>query len=695
MLAQVLLASLVLLVPCLIVADVTMRQSNTVHEQAAETAAGSGNTVDERTGANDTAALLRKIFRLVPENLGVRPSLFLLVGIPTVVAVALGGLRIASSGIADSAVVLAVLVLALVSTVIIGSSLLRRLRNLRAGALQVADVRLPEAVRRISETGGEGASLDVEPLDVDSPDEIGDVARAFDQVHREALRLAADEARVRGNINAMFVNLSRRSQALVERLIRHIDDLEQGEQDAERLGNLFHMDHLATRMRRNSENLLVLAGHDLSRHTNEPVTLVDVLRAAVSEIEEYERVSLMADPNVAVRGAAVNDVVHLLAELAENATSLSPPGAPVTIAARQMVVSGHVLISVSDRGVGMSDVEMARANQQLENTPVVDVVASRRMGLFVVGRLAARHGIRVQLRPATPGGGLTALVLLPNEVIAYQDPAARMRPHGFGTAEPRAAMFETDSAALPRTGPGYHAGWVAPGRAIVQHEVSTAGTGEVAPAVRDAEDPPPGPRHAPAEPGRWPGAVRGATSRTAVPQPGMAPPAGAREPSVPGAWPAENYKETAAGAGPAANSWDRGWAQDGVTVPPVRNPADRLPIFEAVGGSDWFQRNQGTSGAPGGVGNSAPSWVSRADEGWHAAERVPMPSSGGLTPGGLPRRSPGANLVPGAAASTPTPPPNRSAGAARERFASFQQGTREGRAATSIGADPEGDDKTL
>ena len=152
MLAQVLLASLVLLVPCLIVADVTMRQSNTVHEQAAETAAGSGNTVDERTGVNDTVALLRKIFRLGPENLGVRPSLFLLVGIPTVVAVALGGLRIASAGIVDAVVVLVVLVLALVSTVIIGSSLLRRLRNLRAGALQVADVRLPEAVHRISET---------------------------------------------------------------------------------------------------------------------------------------------------------------------------------------------------------------------------------------------------------------------------------------------------------------------------------------------------------------------------------------------------------------------------------------------------------------------------------------------------------------------------------------------------------------
>lgn len=691
MLAEVLLASLVLLVSCLIVADVAGRQSYIVHQQIAETAADSGDTVDERMGADHTATPLRKIFRLGPENLGVRPSLFLLVSIPTVTAVALGGLRIASSVrsamaispgsplrdraitsmIVDSAMVLVVLVLALVSTVIIGSSLLRRLYKLRAGALQVADVRLPEAVCRISETGGQGVSLDVEPVDVGSADEIGQIARAFDQVHREALRLAVNEARVRGNINAMFVNLSRRSQALVERLIKHIDDLEQGEQDAERLGNLFRLDHLATRMRRNSENLLVLAGHELSRHTNEPVALVDVLRAAVSEIEEYERVSLMAEPHVAVLGAAVNDVVHLLAELAENATSLSPPGATVTIAGRHLAASGQVLLSVSDRGVGMSDEEMAWANQQLENMPVVDVVASRRMGLFVVGRLASRHRIRVQLRPATSGRGLTALVLLPNEVVTHEDPAAWMESYAFGAAEPRAAMFETDSAALPRTGPGYHAGWVDPGRATVQHEVSTAGTGEAAPAVRDAEDPPPGPWRAPGA-GMWPGAARAATSRTAG-----------------------NDEETAAGGGSAANSRDPGSAQDGVTVPPVENPADenRLPIFEAVG--DWFRRDHRTYGASRRVGGSTPTWVSQADEGWRAAERVPKPSSGGLTPGGLPRRSPGANLVPGAAASPPPPAPNRSASAARERFASFQQGVRKGRASASGAADPDGDDKTL
>ena len=222
--------------------------------------------------------------------------------------------------------VLAVLIVVLMITIVVARSMVRPLRKLRTGALEVAGLRLPETVRRMSETDGEGVSLEVEPIDVDSSDEIGEVARAFDQVHREALRLAANEAALRGNVNAMFVNLSRRSQSLVERQIRLIDDLEQGEQDPERLSSLFQMDHLATRMRRNSENLLVLAGHDESRRWNQPVALVDVLRAALSEIEQYERVTLNVQPGIAVRGQAVSDVVHLTAELVENATSFSAAG---------------------------------------------------------------------------------------------------------------------------------------------------------------------------------------------------------------------------------------------------------------------------------------------------------------------------------------------------------------------------------
>ena len=312
----------------------------------------------------------------------------------------------------------------------------RPLARLRSGALEVAGVRLPETVRRMSESGGADTPPDIEPIDVDSTDEIGEVARAFDQVHQEAVRLAANEAALRGNVNAMFVNLSRRSQSLVERQIRLIDDLEQGEQDSERLANLFQMDHLATRMRRNSENLLVLAGHELSRRWTEPVALVDVLRAAVSEIEHYERVIPNIQPGISVRGQAVSDVVHLLSELAENATAFSAAETPVKVSG-YLLSSGGALVDITDQGVGMGAEEMAHANWRLDNPPVVDVAVSRRMGLFVVARLAARHGIRVRLRPG-PAGGLTALVWLPDEVITRDNASSalaarsshRRREHG-------------------------------------------------------------------------------------------------------------------------------------------------------------------------------------------------------------------------------------------------------------------------
>src|SRR5437762_9888631 len=216
----------------------------------------------------------------------------------------------------------------------------------------------------------------------------------------------------------MFVNLSRRSQSLVERQIRLIDDLEQGEQDAERLANLFQMDHLATRMRRNSENLLVLAGHEVSRRWTQSVALVDVLRAAVSEIEQYERVSLNVQPGISVRGQVVNDIVHLVAELLENATSFSSAESQVSVSGH-LLNSGGVLLDITDQGVGMPADEMKEANWRLDNPPVVDVAVSRRMGLFVVARLASRHGIRVRLRPC-PAGGLTALIWLPDETVTYE-----------------------------------------------------------------------------------------------------------------------------------------------------------------------------------------------------------------------------------------------------------------------------------
>jgi signal transduction histidine kinase len=410
-----------------------------------------------------------------------------------------------TSAVVVGAAVILVLVLALLFTTIVGRSMVRPLRRLRAGALEVAGMRLPEAVRRMNESDGqtdsEGVALSVEPIDVDSTDEIGEVARAFDQVHREALRLAANEAALRGNVNAMFVNLSRRSQSLVERQIRLIDQLEQGEQNSERLSSLFQMDHLATLMRRNSENLLVLAGHDVSRRWNQPVALVDVLRAAVSEIEQYERVTLNVQPGIAVRGQAVSDVVHLTAELVENATSFSPADTPVSIVGH-MLSSGGVLLEIADQGVGMGAEEMAHANWRLDNPPVVDVAVSRRMGLFVVARLAARHSIRVRLRPAA-SGGLTALVWLPDEVVTHEAPGSSMVPDRFDSAV-------TSQGGAGGAGDGM---WGQLERSATEQEVNAARAPRFAPLLADAGDSNLGPRRIPGA-GPRPGAGRWAATAT-------------------------------------------------------------------------------------------------------------------------------------------------------------------------------------
>jgi signal transduction histidine kinase len=351
----------------------------------------------------------------------------------------------------------------LIST-LVARSLTRPLRKLRSDALDVAGHRLPEMVRRLSQSEGTEETVEIEPIGVTSTDEIGEVARAFDQVHREAVRLAADEAMLRGNLNAMFINLSRRSQSLIERQLSLIDSLEQSEQDSGRLSSLFRLDHLATRMRRNSENLLVLAGHEVSRRWTQPVPLVDVLRAAISEIEQYERVVLNVQPGIVVVGQAVNDVVHLVAEIVENATTFSPEDTQVYVSG-QPLTSGGVLLDITDNGVGVSDQEMSHANWRLDNPPVVDVAVSRRMGLFVVGRLAARHGVRVRLRHAQ-AGGLTALIWLPDTVAAPEAaaPLGRLRrfePDDYGAAPslsaptqaPSTAAGATTAARIPRFSP--------------------------------------------------------------------------------------------------------------------------------------------------------------------------------------------------------------------------------------------------
>ncbi|MGV9380696.1 nitrate- and nitrite sensing domain-containing protein [Nonomuraea sp. NPDC003707] len=319
------------------------------------------------------------------------------------------------NAIISGAVILVLLLLVLVFTTRVAGSLVRPLRRLRAEALQVATTRLPETVRVLRESG-EGAQVPETPsVGINTRDEIGEVAQAFDEVHREAIRLAGDEAKLRANVNAMFVNLSRRSQTLVERQLQLIEGLEQGEEDEQRLANLFRLDHLATRMRRNSENLLVLAGQEAARKWSEPVPLVDIARASLSEVENYERVQIQIPSGTLIVGPAVTDAVHLLAELIENAISFSPRESKVQVTSTP--AEGGVLVSINDLGIGMNQEELSEANWRLANPPVVDVSVSRRMGLFVVGRLALRHGVRVQLSPRETGG-LSALVFMPDMLIS-------------------------------------------------------------------------------------------------------------------------------------------------------------------------------------------------------------------------------------------------------------------------------------
>jgi len=348
-------------------------------------------------------------------------------------------------------VIIGVLLVVSIATALIARSLVRPLRVLQNTALEIAGNRLPEMVRRLRDADGSEAIEPIAPIALSSTDEVGQVARAFDEVHREAVRLATEQAMLRNNVNAMFTNLSRRSQSLVQRQLRLIDELENAEQDPDQLASLFKLDHLATRMRRNGENLLVLAGEEPGRRWSQPVPLIDVLRAAASEVEQYERVTLRDLPTVEVAGRAVNDVVHLVAELLENATSFSAPETKVSVTGN-LLNTGGVMLEIEDSGIGMTPEELDDSNERLANPPVVDVAISRRMGLFVVGRLATRHGIQVRLRRSATGG-ITALVLVPAALLAgnlSDAPAVGGNRGTFGDIADTGQLPQLTSTGLPR-----------------------------------------------------------------------------------------------------------------------------------------------------------------------------------------------------------------------------------------------------
>ncbi|MGW2961012.1 sensor histidine kinase [Streptomyces sp. NPDC001220] len=320
------------------------------------------------------------------------------------------------NAITNGSLALGAVLAALLLAAWVARSMSRGMRRLSASAMEIAEQRLPAVITQLSQAVPGQVDTRVTPIPITTTDEIGEVARAFDHVHREAVRLAAEQALLRGNINTVFTNLSSRNQSLVERQLALITELEGHEADPEQLANLFKLDHLATRVRRNGENLLVLGGERPTQQWDHPLPLVDVIRAAASEVEQYERIELSGVPETQIHGRAVTDLVHLLAELLENATAFSSPRSTVRVTATRLPDT-QIMIEIHDQGIGLMSEDFALINHKLANPPTADAGVYQHMGLFVVGRLADRHGVRVQLRPAAGETGTTSLVMLPGTVL--------------------------------------------------------------------------------------------------------------------------------------------------------------------------------------------------------------------------------------------------------------------------------------
>ncbi len=311
-------------------------------------------------------------------------------------------------------------ILTLLVSLLLSRSINRRLNTLRRSALTLAQEQLPSVVARLRRGESVDVAVEAPPLRVGS-DEIGQVGQAIDTVRQTAIRSAIDEARVRQGVNDMFRNLARRNQSLLQRQLTVLDDMERRATDPDVLEDLFKMDHLTTRMRRHAEGLIILSGAPPGRSWSAPVKLVDVMRGAVAEVEDYARVTASTQSRAALAGSAVTDVIHLLAELIENATTLSPPYTQVRVGGE--TVANGFAIEIEDRGLGMVPQRLQELNERLANPPDINPANTEQLGLFVVGQLARRHGIKVMLRPS-PYGGTTAVVLIPLALIVEDSPAA-------------------------------------------------------------------------------------------------------------------------------------------------------------------------------------------------------------------------------------------------------------------------------
>ncbi|WP_437344815.1 nitrate- and nitrite sensing domain-containing protein [Streptomyces tubercidicus] len=626
----------------------------------------------------------------------------------------------------DSGIVLAALIIAFVVAGLMARRMSRNMRQLRTAAFGIAEQRLPMLVDQLSRTDPGRVDTRVQPIPIATTDEIGEVARAFDQVHREAVRLAAEQALLRGNVNAIFTNLSSRNQGLIERQLELITDLENNEADPDQLESLFRLDHLATRMRRNGENLLILAGEEPGRRWNQPVPLIDVLRAAISEVESYERIDLTGVPESEIHGTAVTDLVHLLSELLENATTFSSPQTKVRVAATRLP-DGRVMIEIHDKGIGLTPEDFADINHKLANPPSVDAAISQRMGLFVVGRLADRHGIRVQLRPSGEQAGTTSLVMLPEAIThggggeeqfdddftvsrivpeqqhsEYENQQRTAAELGFDDSRygrpdsgdldmvGRSLVREERRAALEAQTSGDQAdGYQQDERPLFRDEVPSGGAYQDYPARAYAEADHPlyddrsHGHHAFGEQG---------FAETTGQQPYVS-----HETAQPDEWterPAfEGYFGTEAESDRNAPAAPTDGAERVPFQRPGPTPSDASSLTDAGlprrGGRDQQAPQVHEQRSAPETGQDSSDWRSSNDERWERAEQLREPKAGGVTSSGLPRRVPKANLVEGAAEQTPQggPQVSRAPEDVRGRLSNLRRGVQQGR---NVGTDPSG-----
>ncbi len=319
---------------------------------------------------------------------------------------------ILAGGLGLLAVILSILV-----SFVVGRGLIRELADLRNSALELANKRLPDVVKRLA--AGQDVDISAEAPELPaSSDEIGQVRQAFAAVQQTAVEAAVGQARLRQGISDIFRNLARRSQSLLHRQLALLDAMERRAREPEELEDLFRIDHLTTRMRRHAESLIILAGDAPARAWRRPVPFVDVLRAAVAEVEDYTRIKVTSNTRAAITGPVVADVIHMIAELAENAVVFSPPNTPVLISGD--VVGRGFAVEIEDRGLGLSEERRAELNDLLENPPPFDLSGSDQLGLFVASQLARKHNIRISLR-GSPYGGTTAIVLIPTTLVISEE----------------------------------------------------------------------------------------------------------------------------------------------------------------------------------------------------------------------------------------------------------------------------------